>query len=341
MTDIFISYSHKDEDWKDEFLSHLHVLKKHKGISIWDDRQIKVGDDWYPKIKLEIDNAKLAILLITKDFLTSDFICREEIPKLLDQRKNKGLTIFPIIVKPCPWRSVPWLTKIQGATKNNDPLSRFSLGSYELELILSEIVNNLDTILHDPQPKNDAKSSQLTTVFTKEESTKKNDSKSTLNYSQNFNLTNKPTKTTDGLFSIKGSKYSKIKISNLIKFSPIYGFIFYLTLSIIGFFPNSLNNVIFHIILPSEEGWKPTWTDLIALTITMDILFTIKNITLNTAEYIKTYYWLVMILLLCIILFVFFPNFGNSIFLMITFVFLFNLLYGYFHVRATNFNIGS
>jgi len=59
MTDIFISYCHTDENWKDELKAHLNVLQHHGGLSVWDDRQIKAGDDWYPAIKQALEDEKL------------------------------------------------------------------------------------------------------------------------------------------------------------------------------------------------------------------------------------------------------------------------------------------
>ena len=78
---VFISYSHKDEVWKDRLLPHLRVLE-HEGIlEEWDDRRIGAGDDWYPEIERAMARASVAILLISADFLSSSFILEEEVPR--------------------------------------------------------------------------------------------------------------------------------------------------------------------------------------------------------------------------------------------------------------------
>src|SRR3972149_1914097 len=97
---VFISYSHKDEEWKNRLVSHLGVLQSEGHLDIWDDRRIETGVDWYPEIQKAIDAASVAILLISADFLTSKFILREEVPRLLERREKDGLHIFPVIVKP-------------------------------------------------------------------------------------------------------------------------------------------------------------------------------------------------------------------------------------------------
>jgi hypothetical protein len=58
---VFISYSHKDKDWKDRLISHLGVLSEQGLLSFWDDRQIGVGEDWYEKIQEAMNDARVAV----------------------------------------------------------------------------------------------------------------------------------------------------------------------------------------------------------------------------------------------------------------------------------------
>ncbi len=120
---IFISYSHKDEEWKDKLVTHLGVLEKEGLLDLWDDRKIEVGDDWRPEIEKAIERADIAILLISANFLTSNFILDEEVPKFLARREKKGMRVFPLIIKPCAWTEVKWLSKIQARPKDGKPLS--------------------------------------------------------------------------------------------------------------------------------------------------------------------------------------------------------------------------
>ncbi len=86
MKKIFISYSHKDEKWKERVDTHLSVLPD---IDAWDDRRIGAGADWFREIKTALNDADIAILLISADFLSSKFIIEEEIPRLLRRRKPR------------------------------------------------------------------------------------------------------------------------------------------------------------------------------------------------------------------------------------------------------------
>ena len=62
---VFISYSHKDEAWKERLVTQLRVLQMEGLLDVWDDRRIEAGDDWYPEIQKAIERAALAILLIS------------------------------------------------------------------------------------------------------------------------------------------------------------------------------------------------------------------------------------------------------------------------------------
>ncbi len=88
---VFISYSHKDEVWKDRLKPHLAMLEKAGRITVWDDRKIDAGDQWYPEIKEAMEKAAVAVCLSSADYLASDFCVREEIPYLLERRKQHGM----------------------------------------------------------------------------------------------------------------------------------------------------------------------------------------------------------------------------------------------------------
>ncbi len=110
---IFISYSHKDEVWKDRLKSHLVVLEKAGRISVWDDRKIDPGGEWFPDIRDAMEKAAAAVCLISSDYLASDFCVKEEIPYLLERRKQHGMIILPILIRNCAWSLFPWIEKTQ------------------------------------------------------------------------------------------------------------------------------------------------------------------------------------------------------------------------------------
>lgn len=92
---IFISYCHQDKVWLTRLQTHLKVLNNlgfH--IDYWDDTKIKTGDAWLNEIERNLNSATIAILLISTDFLASDFVMKKEIPQLLKNAAERGVHIF-------------------------------------------------------------------------------------------------------------------------------------------------------------------------------------------------------------------------------------------------------
>jgi hypothetical protein len=119
---VFISYSHKDEQEKNLLVSHLKVAENSGIIKLWVDDDIPAGADWYAEIKQAVGGARVVILLVSANFLTSDFILREEVPAFLKRRAGEGLTVFPVIAKACAWNTVDWLARMNVRPKNGRPI---------------------------------------------------------------------------------------------------------------------------------------------------------------------------------------------------------------------------
>jgi hypothetical protein len=82
MSKIFISYSHKDEEWKERLVTQLKILEMEGFCTLWDDRKIEWGDDWLPEIDKSLEEAQIVIMMISADFLISNFILNQEVPRI-------------------------------------------------------------------------------------------------------------------------------------------------------------------------------------------------------------------------------------------------------------------
>lgn len=144
---VFVSYSHRDERWKDLVVQHLRVLEPEGAFEVWEDRRIAIGADWLPEITDAIDRAAVAVILISVDFLGSKFILGEEVPRLLKRRAKDGLHIAPLVVRPCAWQGVSWLSAIQSRPKDGTALSGMRKAEREeaLSLFALEIRDLLAT----------------------------------------------------------------------------------------------------------------------------------------------------------------------------------------------------
>ncbi len=145
MSKIFISYSHKDEEWKDKLVEHLQVMELEGYCTLWDDRKIKAGDDWFPEIEKALQEASIAVLLISAHFLTSNFIREQEVPRILGRRRKEGLRVIPIIVEPCAWKTVQWLKSIQFLPRDGEPLSKGN--ENEIDAVLAKLAEDIAALL--------------------------------------------------------------------------------------------------------------------------------------------------------------------------------------------------
>lgn len=95
---LFISYCHVDHQWLERIGKWLKPLERDGLIECWDDRRIKAGTLWRDEIAQSIGTARAALLLVTQDFLSSDFIYGEELPPLLEAAAQRGLTVLWVAV---------------------------------------------------------------------------------------------------------------------------------------------------------------------------------------------------------------------------------------------------
>lgn len=142
---VFISYSHEDVDYLKRLSVHLRPFEKKGLINLFDDTKIKVGEKWKENINMALDNAKLAILLISADFLASEFIVDNELPPLLKAAEEKGKLILPVILKPCSFKRDENLSKFQAINDPKIPLSRMDENGREE--VYAKIADYIDTIV--------------------------------------------------------------------------------------------------------------------------------------------------------------------------------------------------
>lgn len=107
-TDIFISYAHGDEDYRIELEKHLSILKRLGMITTWHDRMITPGTEWKEEIDNNIERARLIILLISENFISSNYCYGVELKRALERHENGSAMIIPVILKPVDWEGAPF-----------------------------------------------------------------------------------------------------------------------------------------------------------------------------------------------------------------------------------------
>ena len=127
---------------------HLKPLEKKGLIDVWQDTNIKTGDRWREIIDKALSEANIAILMISADFLASDFIIKNELTPILSKAEVKGTKIVPLIVSHCRFSREPTLNRFQAANQPSQPLSLMS--EDEREAIYDKLASDIESALSSP-----------------------------------------------------------------------------------------------------------------------------------------------------------------------------------------------
>lgn len=142
---VFVSYSRRDQDYLDRLMIHLSPLEKQGRIKVWADTRLKPGDRWKEEIESALNESSIAVLLISADFLASQFIIDDELPPLLRAAQTKGTRILPVIVKACRFVREPTLACFQAVSDPKRPLA--NMDEAEREMIYDKIAEAVESSL--------------------------------------------------------------------------------------------------------------------------------------------------------------------------------------------------
>lgn len=121
---IFCSYSSADEAFREELEDHLAVLKRAGVIEMWSFRQIEAGDDWKRRIDERLDASSIILLLVSANFLASNYCWDVEMKRALERHESGEATVIPVILKDCDWRAAPF-ARIQALPEGAKPVTRW------------------------------------------------------------------------------------------------------------------------------------------------------------------------------------------------------------------------
>jgi TIR domain-containing protein len=107
--EIFCSYSHTpiDEELRVKFEKSLKTLIRKQVVQVWYDGRIMAGQHWGPDIDEHLNSADVIALLVSRDFLASDYCCDKEMSRALEREKQREAVVVPIIVRACDWSDTP------------------------------------------------------------------------------------------------------------------------------------------------------------------------------------------------------------------------------------------
>ncbi|MFG1249261.1 toll/interleukin-1 receptor domain-containing protein [Xanthobacter flavus] len=114
---VFISYSHGDEEIKRELIKHLHPLSRLGMVESWDDRLIKAGEEWNGVISKKLELADIIILIISVDFINSNYCYDIEMRRAMERHEAGEARVIPVIARECLWHYAPF-GKLQALPKD-------------------------------------------------------------------------------------------------------------------------------------------------------------------------------------------------------------------------------
>lgn len=145
---LFYSYCHKDEKLRDKVETHLKPLSRLGLIENWSDRRIEVGHEWDPAIRENLKVAEIILLLVSPDFIASDYCWNEEMDRAL-RRHNEGTArVIPIILRPTDLKDVPFM-KLKALPKDAKPVTKWANIDEALKDVAGGIREVAETMLKD------------------------------------------------------------------------------------------------------------------------------------------------------------------------------------------------
>jgi hypothetical protein len=148
---VLISYSHEDASWLKNLQTHLRPLERAGLIDLWDDSRIKEGSNWRLQLAVALDTADVAILLVSAQFLASDFISTRELPALLRAAGARGTLILPIIVGACSFERTKELQEFQ-AFNPDKPLNTMTKGNRDI--LFKKVADRVSEAVAGPRTEN-------------------------------------------------------------------------------------------------------------------------------------------------------------------------------------------
>jgi hypothetical protein len=121
--EALVSYSHRDEKYRQQLETHLSLLRRQKHhLSVWHDRRIGAGTEWKGQIDAHLESDELILLLVSPDFLASDYCYDVEVTRALGRHEADTARVIPIILRPVDWHGAPF-GKLQALPEDGKSIS--------------------------------------------------------------------------------------------------------------------------------------------------------------------------------------------------------------------------
>lgn len=143
---LFYCYARKDKPLRDELEIHLSWLKRRYKLTNWHDREILPGEEWEQAIDKNLNTAHLILLLISPDFMASDYCFGKEMQRALERHKAGNCRVVPILLRPTYWEEAPF-SSIQLLPTNARPITSWPNPDEAFQDVVREISRTIKDLL--------------------------------------------------------------------------------------------------------------------------------------------------------------------------------------------------
>ncbi len=151
MATLFFSYSHVDEDLRDQLEIHLWGLRRQGLIDSWHDRRIVAGDEFGAAIDGHIDTADVILLLVSPDFIASNYCYEREMKRALERHQRGDARVIPVILRPSDWHDLPF-GKLLATPKDGRPITKWPNLDEAFQDVVSAIKGALKPLAQGAKP---------------------------------------------------------------------------------------------------------------------------------------------------------------------------------------------
>jgi hypothetical protein len=123
--EVFYSYSHKDEELRDDLETSLVLMRRQKLIEGWYDRNIDAGKEFEGEIAEHLEKAHIILLLVSPAFMRSDYCYDKEMMYAMQRHEARAARVIPIILRPCEWQGAPF-GKLKALPKDGKPITTWA-----------------------------------------------------------------------------------------------------------------------------------------------------------------------------------------------------------------------
>ncbi len=141
----FISYCHADKELFNRLKVHLKSLEREELIEPWSDYGILPGENIDDEIKVKMEESELFLLLVSPDFIASDYCYGKELQHAIDRHNSGTAKVIPIILEPCNLESISELLELKALPEDAKPISTFE----NLNTAFSQVIKGIKKVIYN------------------------------------------------------------------------------------------------------------------------------------------------------------------------------------------------